>query len=154
MSHLFEGTKGRGFTLIELLIVIAIILILIAIALPNFLEAQVRARVSNAKGALRAMEFAMNAHLLDWGCLPSDFNDSSILVAQCRAKGNQFGVGGPCSRNGGHVAFDGMEFPLRRLQFTGPGAVPHPTKEQLRSLPWHKRCDSRRGRWGTHLEGG
>ncbi|MBK7496274.1 MAG: prepilin-type N-terminal cleavage/methylation domain-containing protein [Candidatus Omnitrophica bacterium] len=34
----------RGFTLIELLIVIAIILILIGIALPNFLEAQVRAR--------------------------------------------------------------------------------------------------------------
>ena len=32
----------RGFTLIELLIVIAIILILISIALPNFLEAQVR----------------------------------------------------------------------------------------------------------------
>lgn len=39
-----------GFTLIELLIVIAIILILIAIALPNFLEAQIRAKVTKAKG--------------------------------------------------------------------------------------------------------
>ncbi|MBE7490114.1 prepilin-type N-terminal cleavage/methylation domain-containing protein [bacterium] len=39
--------KGHsGFTLIELLIVIAIILILISIALPNFLEAQLRAKVT------------------------------------------------------------------------------------------------------------
>ncbi|MBW7937580.1 MAG: prepilin-type N-terminal cleavage/methylation domain-containing protein, partial [Candidatus Omnitrophica bacterium] len=37
--------KKAGFTLIELLIVIAIILILISIALPNFLEAQMRAKV-------------------------------------------------------------------------------------------------------------
>lgn len=37
----------RGFTLIELLIVVAIIAILAAIV-PNFLEAQVRAKVSRA----------------------------------------------------------------------------------------------------------
>lgn len=39
-----------GFTLIELLIVIAIILILIAIALPNFLDAQARAKVTKTEG--------------------------------------------------------------------------------------------------------
>lgn len=89
--------KSSGFTLIELLIVIAIILILIAIALPNFLEAQVRARVSNAKGALRAVEFAFNAHLLDYGCLPADFNDDSAVMQKCRTRGNLFGQGGPCS---------------------------------------------------------
>ena len=33
----------RAFTLIELLIVVAIIAILVAITVPNFLEAQVRA---------------------------------------------------------------------------------------------------------------
>jgi len=43
------NTPKKGFTLIELLIVIAIILILIAIALPNFLEAQIRARMTRAK---------------------------------------------------------------------------------------------------------
>jgi prepilin-type N-terminal cleavage/methylation domain-containing protein len=109
----------RAFTLIELLIVIAIILILIAIALPNFLEAQVRARVSNAKGALRAMEFAMNAHLLDYGCLPADFNDSNELVAKCRARGNAFGIGGPCSRNPDQVfgTDGGVQFIVSRSTF-------------------------------------
>jgi prepilin-type N-terminal cleavage/methylation domain-containing protein len=51
--------KRKGFTLIELLIVIAIILILIAIALPNFLEAQIRARVTKANGELRSLATAM-----------------------------------------------------------------------------------------------
>lgn len=54
--------KSSGFTLIELLIVIAIILILIAIALPNFLEAQERARVTRAKGNLRSMETAVMSY--------------------------------------------------------------------------------------------
>ncbi|MCA9433681.1 MAG: prepilin-type N-terminal cleavage/methylation domain-containing protein, partial [Candidatus Omnitrophica bacterium] len=51
----------RGFTLIELLIVIAIILILIAIALPKFLEAQVRAKIAKAKGEMRTLGIAMDS---------------------------------------------------------------------------------------------
>lgn len=57
--------RQRGFTLIELLIVIAIILILIAIALPNFLEAQVRAKVANTMGELRSLETALISYGLD-----------------------------------------------------------------------------------------
>ena len=48
----------KGFTLIELLIVIAIILILIAIALPNFLEAQIRAKVVNSTAEMKSLESA------------------------------------------------------------------------------------------------
>lgn len=60
----------NGFTLIELLIVIAIILILIAIALPNFLEAQIRARVTKSKAELRTIETGMMAYYLDWKVYP------------------------------------------------------------------------------------
>jgi prepilin-type N-terminal cleavage/methylation domain-containing protein len=64
-------SKQGGFTLIELLIVIAIILILIAIALPNFLDAQIRARVVRAKGELRTLAIAMESYHLDWKYYPS-----------------------------------------------------------------------------------
>jgi prepilin-type N-terminal cleavage/methylation domain-containing protein len=52
---------AKSFTLIELLIVIAIILILIAIALPNFLEAQIRAKVVRVKGEFRSIETALES---------------------------------------------------------------------------------------------
>jgi hypothetical protein len=52
--------------LIELLIVIAIILILIAIALPNFLDAQARAKVTKTEGDMKAMETALEAYRIDW----------------------------------------------------------------------------------------
>ncbi|MCA9428048.1 MAG: type II secretion system protein GspG, partial [Candidatus Omnitrophica bacterium] len=65
-----------GFTLIELLIVIAIILILIAIALPNFLNAQIRARATKATAELRSIGTALEAYYLDWGVYPGE-NEST-----------------------------------------------------------------------------
>jgi len=57
--------KFRGFTLIELLIVVAIIAILAAIAVPNFLEAQVRSKVSRSKTDMRTMATAIEAYFVD-----------------------------------------------------------------------------------------
>lgn len=54
-----------AFTLIELLIVVAIIAILAAIAVPNFLEAQVRAKVSRCKNDTRAIAVALEAYRTD-----------------------------------------------------------------------------------------
>ena len=67
-----EARSRKGFTLIELLIVIAIILILIAIALPNFLEAQIRAKVTKTKAELRSLGIAMEEYFLDWKIYPSE----------------------------------------------------------------------------------
>jgi len=53
------------------LIVIAIILILIAIALPNFLEAQIRARVTKSQAELRSLLVAFESYQIDWGVYPN-----------------------------------------------------------------------------------
>lgn len=57
--------RAKGFTLIELLIVVAIIAILAAIAVPNFLEAQTRAKVSRAKADMRSLATAMESYFVD-----------------------------------------------------------------------------------------
>jgi prepilin-type N-terminal cleavage/methylation domain-containing protein len=62
--------KTRGFTLIELLIVVAIIAILAAIAVPNFLEAQVRSKVSRCRADMRSIATAMEAYCVDWQHYP------------------------------------------------------------------------------------
>lgn len=62
--------QGRGFTLIELLIVVAIISILAAIAVPNFLEAQTRAKVSRVKADARSISVAVESYYVDWNRYP------------------------------------------------------------------------------------
>ena len=57
--------KQRAFTLIELLIVVAIIAILAAIAVPNFLEAQVRAKTSRCKADMRTCVTALETYRID-----------------------------------------------------------------------------------------
>jgi len=68
--------KKMGFTLIELLIVVAIIAILAAIAIPNFLEAQVRSKVSRAKADMRTIVTALEAYSVDNNQYPVELTAS------------------------------------------------------------------------------
>ena len=62
--------RTRGFTLIELLIVVAIIAILAAIAVPNFLEAQVRAKIARTLADCRTVGLAVQAYRIDHNKYP------------------------------------------------------------------------------------
>lgn len=57
--------QTRAFTLIELLIVVAIIGILAAIAVPNFMNAQIRAKVAKAVSNMKTVSSAMEMYFLD-----------------------------------------------------------------------------------------
>ncbi|HOJ62329.1 MAG TPA: prepilin-type N-terminal cleavage/methylation domain-containing protein [bacterium] len=69
--------KTLAFTLIELLIVVAIIGILAAIAVPNFLNAQVRAKIAKVEGDFKALATALEMYKLDTGRYISRYNNIS-----------------------------------------------------------------------------
>jgi len=69
--------KRKGFTLIELLIVVAIIGILAAIAVPNFINAQIRAKISRVEADLKAIATALSMYRLAHNRPPDDEHTTS-----------------------------------------------------------------------------
>lgn len=70
----------RAFTLIELLIVVAIIAVLAAIAVPNFLEAQARAKTSAVLSDMRSVKTALEAYQVDYGTYPHIAGDDDNVM--------------------------------------------------------------------------
>src|SRR5262247_4286742 len=68
-SMMLKQLKGqKGFTLIELMIVLAIIGILAAIAIPNFLQYQMKSRQGEAKTNLQAIRTSQISFQAERGC--------------------------------------------------------------------------------------
>lgn len=74
------NSNTQAFTLIELLIVVAIIAILAAIAVPNFLEAQTRSKVSRMKADMRSMATAVEAYYVDNNKYPWPAGEDGVTL--------------------------------------------------------------------------
>ncbi|RJP30564.1 MAG: prepilin-type N-terminal cleavage/methylation domain-containing protein [Candidatus Omnitrophota bacterium] len=88
---MYKIYKYRAFTLIELLIVVAIIGILAAIAVPNFLNAQVRAKVARTQADIRMLREQVEIFHMDSGKWLIDGNDCDGS-SDCCFTGEWFGV--------------------------------------------------------------
>ena len=69
------GPRPRAFTLIELLVVIAVIAILAMIAVPNFLDAQLRAKVASATCDMESLGAALEAYQITHHAYPPNWID-------------------------------------------------------------------------------
>jgi len=74
-----NSLRTHAFTLIELLIVVAIIAILAAIAVPNFLEAQVRSKVSRVHSDLRTLATAIESYAVDYNRGPCGYVEWDLI---------------------------------------------------------------------------
>lgn len=104
--------RKNAFTLIELLIVVAIIAILAAIAVPNFLEAQVRSKVSRAKADLRSIITALESYQVDNNKYPIPRFEAYQGTSLNNASAAQFTPGGAHTINTAGDLAGGITSPI------------------------------------------
>lgn len=72
--------NNKGFTLIELMIVVAIIGILAAIAIPNFMNYQCKAKQAEAKSSLGSIRVAQEAYFAEYDKYSTDLPGIGFAV--------------------------------------------------------------------------
>ena len=70
LTRIPPALRGHGFTLIELLVVVGIISILASIAVPNFLEAQTKAKVARIRADMRTLSVGLESYAVDHTSYP------------------------------------------------------------------------------------
>jgi prepilin-type N-terminal cleavage/methylation domain-containing protein len=107
-----------AFTLIELLIVVAIIAILAAIAVPNFLEAQTRAKATRARADHRTISTAMESYYVDHNRYPAQGEVTTGTYPYMTDTTKVFGGDGPDhAPNNKAIAFQ-LSTPIAYLSST------------------------------------
>ena len=82
----FSRRDQAGFTLVELMIVVAIIGILAAIAIPNFMRFQARARTSEASAQLSSLFTSQQAYMQEF----NRYHENPITVGFAPERGNLY----------------------------------------------------------------
>lgn len=80
----------KGFTLIELMVVVIIIGVLAAIAIPRFIGAQHKARVSAAKADVSIIREGLGLYAIDYGDYPTAATYAALRDSLVDADGNAY----------------------------------------------------------------
>jgi prepilin-type N-terminal cleavage/methylation domain-containing protein len=77
-AHAHGRCFAAGFSLVELMVVMAIMLLLVAIAVPRFLDAQMRAYEASAVSFLKILQSNQEAYRLAHGSYADNFTDLDL----------------------------------------------------------------------------